>query len=108
MIFDGLLMLASKSSCRFGDGLAQTAIWKYWLPDFWASGHVSCTDKDDDKDDDKNDDKDDDKDDINNLFYHGLSPVQVRHLLCPPHCGSLRGHGEEGGRGCQAQQLCEH
>ena len=41
MIFHGLVLLASKSSCRFGDGLAQTALWKYWLPDFLLSGHVS-------------------------------------------------------------------
>ena len=41
LIWYGLLQLASKSSCRWGDGQAQIALWKIWMPDYWIQGHVS-------------------------------------------------------------------
>jgi hypothetical protein len=39
LIFTGLLLAASKTSTRFGDGPAQLAIWKLMLPDYWDTGH---------------------------------------------------------------------
>ena len=41
MMFGGLMQMASKSSTRFGDGLAQSAMWKYMGPDYFQTGHVS-------------------------------------------------------------------
>ena len=42
LIFYGLLLMASKWSTRFGDGLAQLALLRYWLTDFYETGRVSC------------------------------------------------------------------
>ena len=133
MIFTGLLILASKSSTRWGDGPAQIALWKYWLPVFWETGHVSngknCNGEDfgdDNLDDDDygGDDcvSDDDEDCIDNdrdLYYQdGEDCVddeddryllgEVRHRLYPEEHRCLRRHGPQGGRGRHLQQLCEH
>jgi len=40
LVASGAVLLASKSSTRFGDGDAQIALWKHQLPDYLSTGHV--------------------------------------------------------------------
>ena len=44
-MYDALLLLASKEITRRGDGRANIALWKFLLPDFYATGHVSRPEK---------------------------------------------------------------